>query len=278
MGSSGGYNIPMKYSAQIDRLLEYLRSLDSVVLALSGGLDSVLLAKAVSLSGIRAVAVTGRSATTPRRDLQDAISYTGQFGMEHRVLASGEMERDEFTSNPPERCYYCKDTLFSMLDNIRQAEGYACVIDGGNRDDLEDYRPGRKAAKAHGVRSPLMECGFSKLDVRMAARKLELPISSKPSSPCLSSRFAYGVRITQEGLLRVARAEDYVRELLGVEELRVRDLGGRASVEVAHEHIAMLDRLSAHMRSRLLGLGFSDVVIDAEGFRSGKLNEALGDD
>lgn len=262
----------------MERLLEHLVSLGSVVLALSGGLDSVLLARAVSLSGIRAVAVTGRSATTPRRDLEDAISYSGEFGLEHRVLASGEMEREDFLSNSRDRCYYCKDTLFSILDNIRQVEGYAYVIDGGNMDDLEDYRPGRKAAEAYGVRSPLMECGFRKFDVRMAAHMLKLPISSKPSSPCLSSRFAYGVRITPEGLLRVARAEDYVRDLLGVDELRVRDMGGKASVEVASGYVEALGRFSAQVQSRLLGLGFNDVVIDPEGFRSGKLNEAPGHD
>ena len=198
-------------------MIDYLGNLKSAVLALSGGLDSVLVAKALSMSGTRALAVTGRSETTPLRDLQDAASHANEFGLEHRVVATTEMRREGFVSNPSNRCYHCKDVLFGMLGAIAKQEGYASVLDGSNLDDTGDHRPGMKAAQEHGVISPLLKCQMSKQDVRDAARELGLEIWQKPASPCLSSRFAYGVRITTDGLLRVARAEDYIRELMGID-------------------------------------------------------------
>jgi len=267
----------MSLAPDTSTLLNYLKGLHSAVLALSGGLDSVFLMKALSLSGIRALAVTGSTATTPPRDLMDAIRYSEDFGVKHRVIDSGETARDDFLANPPDRCYHCKDSLFSRLAAIAEKEGYAKVLDGGNLDDLNDHRPGRKAAREHGVLSPLAECGFTKGNIRSAARELGLDIAEKPASPCLSSRFAYGVRITPEGLMRVSRAEGYIRELLGIEELRVRDLGGRASIEVLSDELAGLYTKRALIVERLKLLGFAAVEIDPEGFRTGKMNRALGD-
>lgn len=257
-------------------LVEYLKGLDSAVLALSGGLDSVFLAKALSLSGIRALAVTGRSETTPHRDLEDAIHYASEFGLDHRVPVSLEMFREVFLANSSERCYYCKDALFGQLSIIAKEEGYAHVLDGGNLDDTGDHRPGMRAAREHGVLSPLIECGFTKDDIRSAAQGLGLEIAEKPASPCLSSRFAYGVRITTEGLVRVSRAEDFLRTLMDIDELRVRDMGGRASVEVPEDEVMRLMGMRAQVVERLKMLGYSAVEIDPEGFHSGKMNRAHG--
>lgn len=256
-------------------LVSYLNKLDSAVLALSGGLDSVFLMKALSLSGIRALAVTGSTVTTPRRDLEDALRYAAEFGVEHRVIDSGEMVSEGFLANSSERCYYCKDSLFKRLRDIADDEGYEEVLDGGNLDDLDDHRPGRKAAREQGVLSPLMECRFTKDEIRSAARELGLDISEKPASPCLSSRFAYGVRITPEGLIRVARAEDYIRDTMGLSELRVRDLGGRASIEVPSDRVLDLTEKRALIVERMKLLGFTGVEIDPEGFKSGKMNRVL---
>jgi len=256
-------------------LVLHLKKLDSAVLALSGGLDSVFLMKALSLSGIRTLAVSGSTATTPRRDLEDAIRYSEEFSVEHRVIDSGEMQSESFLANSPERCYFCKDSLFGKLVRIAREEGYKNVLDGGNLDDLQDHRPGRRAATEHAVISPLMDCGFTKEDIRSSARDLGLAIADKPASPCLSSRFAYGVSITPEGLMRVARAEDYIRDTLGIEELRVRDLGGRARIEVPADEVLSLIAKRALVVERLKLLGFAAVEIDPEGFRSGKLNRVL---
>ena len=263
------------YSEKLQSLIDYLGKLDSAVLALSGGLDSVLVAKALSLSGTKALAVTGRSETTPLSDLQDAAMYADKFGLEHRVVATAEMRREGFVSNPSDRCYHCKDVLFGLLKKIAKAEGYEHVLDGANLDDMGDHRPGMKAASEHGVLSPLLECGMSKHDIREAARELGLGIWQKPASPCLSSRFAYGVRITTDGLLRVARAEDYIRELMGIDELRVRDMGSGASVEVPKAEVMNLMSRRAQVVERLKLLGYAKVQIDPHGFESGKMNRAL---
>jgi len=266
----------MSLKPDTSKLLDYLKGFDSAVLALSGGLDSVFLMKALSMSGAKTLAVTGGTATTPPRDLRDAIRYAEEFGVEHRVIDSGETARVDFLANTPDRCYHCKDSLFSRLAVIARDEGYAKVLDGGNLDDLDDHRPGRKAAREHGVLSPLAECGFTKEDIRNAARGLGLEIADKPASPCLSSRFAYGVGITPEGLMRVSRAEDYIRDLLGVDELRVRDLGGRASIEVPYGRLPGLYANRAQIVERLKLLGFGAVEIDPEGFSSGKMNRVPG--
>ncbi len=260
---------------KLTELIDYLTKLDSAVLALSGGLDSVLLAKALSMSGIRTLAITGRSETTPPRDLADAIRHAKEFGLEHRVIESMELRSLEFVSNTPHRCYHCKDALFGQLTEIARAEDYACVMDGGNMDDTDDYRPGRRAATEHGVLSPLIECGFTKQDIREAASSLGLEIAQKPASPCLSSRFAYGVTITPEALIRVSRAEDYVRELLDINELRVRDMGGKASVEVPANEVMRLMSMRARVIEKLKILGYSSIEIDIDGFKSGKMNQVL---
>jgi uncharacterized protein len=260
----------------LDRLIAYLRPLEGgVLVACSGGLDSAVVAGACVRAGLQTLAVTGVSPTTPPWDVADARLVAGHLGLEHRLAETAEMSDPRFTANPPDRCYYCKDTLFTALKAIATAEGYAHVADGSNADDRADHRPGLRAAAAHGVISPLMEAGLTKADARAAARALGLPVADKPASPCLSSRFPYGVPITPEGLSRTARAEAFLRSL-GVTDVRVRDHHGVARIEAP---VALMDALyarRAEVVSHLLSLGYEAVCLDMEGLLSGKLNRSLG--
>lgn len=262
--------------ARFSKLLGLLREAGSAVIAFSGGVDSSFLLKAAKISGIRTLAVTAVSETLPARERDRAVSLAGQLGVEHRVIRTEELKNEAFANNPPERCFYCKDELFGKLEAIAREEGYAAVFDGTNSDDLRDYRPGRRAAGLHGVRSPLADCELSKADIRTMSRQLGLETWDKPSSPCLSSRFPYGTRITEPALRRVEKAEEFLQGL-GLRELRVRDDGSTARIEVREEdmHI-LLDGDNRRLVAReLKSLGYKFVSLDLEGYRSGSLNRVL---
>jgi uncharacterized protein len=247
--------------------------MESAVIAFSGGVDSTFLVKAAALSGIRALAVTGFSPTMPEQDLQDAEEMARSIGIPHRVIESAELEIDDFRKNPPDRCFHCKNELFGRLREIAVSEGYRFVLDGSNLDDLGDWRPGRRAAREHGVRSPLVEAGLAKEDIRSLSRELDLPTWDKPSSPCLSSRFPYGEPITREALKRVEAAERFLRSC-GFREIRVRHYGDTAKIEVKEDDIP--EMLKPEIRIPVIGklraLGYTTITLDLEGFRSGKLN------
>ncbi len=241
------------------------------MLALSGGLDSSLLLWALKQAGVRTLAVTGESPTTPARDLKDAVCIAGELKMPHRIIPTHEMKREEFVHNSPERCYHCKDELFTQLSDLAKAEGYAVVLDGTTADDLTDHRPGRRAAKAHGVLSPLADSGMTKILIRQIAREAGLSVSEKPASPCLSSRFSYGTQITPEGLERVRKSEDYLSGFCSG-AFRVRDTDGSARIEVSPEDMSNIFSKRDEIVSTLKGFGYSIVSLDMEGFESGKLN------
>lgn len=244
------------------------------MVAYSGGVDSAFLLRAVKESGVRAIAVTAKSETMPEREFSEACLTASSIGVLHEVIITGELDNPLFSSNTSDRCFYCKDELFSRLTQKAHEAGYGFVLDGCNVDDLSDYRPGRRAGLKHGVRSPLVEAGFTKKEIREHSRALGLPTWDKPASPCLSSRFPYGTEITKDSLKRVELAEDFLREK-GFSELRVRSRDRTACIEVDVELIEKLleNGLREEMVARLKGLGFLHVSLDLEGFRSGKLND-----
>lgn len=259
----------------VDRLRGLLVSYGSVVVAYSGGADSAFLADvAHEVLGERSLAVLAVSPSLAPAEREDAAGLAAERGWRFREVRTSEMERDAYRRNDGDRCFQCKDALFDALCPVA---GSRQMLLGTNLDDLGDYRPGLRAAAMHGARSPLVDAGFTKRDVREASRARGLRTWDKPASPCLSSRVAYGIEVTPERLDRIARAEAYVRSL-GFRELRVRDHGGPARVEVP---MADVPRLSAEpVRSSvmhaLLALGFDGVTIDPRGLRSGSMNVALG--
>jgi pyridinium-3,5-biscarboxylic acid mononucleotide sulfurtransferase len=195
------------------------------------------------------------------------------LGAEHILLGRSELENPDFVKNPVDRCFYCKDQLFGKLKEIALSKGYRFVLDGSNLDDLGDWRPGRKAALKHGVRSPLIDVGLRKEDIRKLSEELKLPTWNKPSSPCLSSRFPYGTAITLEGLHQVDAAESFLRTF-GFTELRVRYHKESARIELGEAEIPrMLDAsIRAEVNTYMKSIGFKYISLDLEGFRSGRLN------
>jgi pyridinium-3,5-biscarboxylic acid mononucleotide sulfurtransferase len=270
--SSGTAGPEEKFSG----LLSSLSSAESAVLAYSGGVDSSFLLKVMKLSGMRFLAVTAFSGTMPEKDFHDAVSFAKETGVDHLVIHTDELANESFVSNPHDRCFYCKKELFRKLREIAAERGCSHVFDGTNTDDLDDYRPGLKAAALYGVRSPLAESGFSKEDIRRMSRELGLSAWDRPSSPCLSSRFPYGRRITLTGLRQVEKAEEFLRGL-GPQELRVRNHGEIARIEVSEKDMQVLLEPDNRIKitEALKALGFSFVALDLEGYTSGSLNRAL---
>jgi pyridinium-3,5-biscarboxylic acid mononucleotide sulfurtransferase len=261
--------------AKDERLAAILTDLERVVVAYSGGVDSALLAAAAhERLGSNAVAVTAVSPSLAGRELRAATELALSFGWSHRTVDTHEVERDEYARNSGDRCYWCKAELFDVLNPIAE-EMKATIASGTNLDDLGDYRPGLRAASERSVRTPLAEAGLTKSDVRALSAARGLPTADKPASPCLASRFAYGVRVTSEGLQRIDRAEDLLRDL-GFEVLRVRDHGELARIEVPPEAIELVTAQRDIIERELKSLGFTFVTVDLGGFRSGSLNASLG--
>ncbi len=261
---------------KLKKLIEILKDMQSAVLAYSGGADSTFLLKTMQLSDIRTLAVTAASEITPSNDLLTAKSVAEELGMQHRIIKTDELSKEEFVSNTPDRCFVCKDIRFKKLKEIAMSEGYRFVLDGSNSNDLDDYRPGKKAAEKYGVRSPLIEAIFSKKEIREFSQTLGLSTWDKPSSPCLSSRIPYGRRITKEALTRIEKAEDFLRSL-GFHEIRVRDHGSIARIEVEEDKIGLL--LTPERRKiiseKLKSIGYEFISLDLDGYKSGSMNRVL---
>lgn len=267
----------MVIEQKLDILKALLKEMNLAVLAYSGGVDSSLLLRAASeIMGSRLIAVTAVSETYPAGELFAAKEFARSLGVTLKILHTEELASEDFVRNTPERCYHCKSELFAKLRRIADKEGISFVIEGSNTDDLNDYRPGRKAAQEFGLRSPLVEAGFSKAEVRECARMLNLTVWDKPSLACLSSRIPYGTRITPEILHTVQAAEDELRAH-GFRQVRVRHHGEIARIEVTREDFAKLlssDVIEA-ITSALKELGYVYVCLDLEGYRTGSMNEGL---
>lgn len=262
---------------KLAQLQALFNDLDRVLIAYSGGIDSTLVAKvAYDLLGDRALAITAVSPSLLPEDLDDAQEQAAIIGIKHELVETKEIENPNYTSNPINRCYFCKSELHDTLKPIAQERGYPYVVDGVNADDLQDYRPGIQAAKERGARSPLAEIKITKAEVRQISQYLGLPWWDKPSQPCLSSRFPYNETITIPKLQRVGRAEIYLRKL-GWRNLRVRSEGETARIELPPQQIAefVLKTDLEQLVTTFQSYGFLYVTLDLEGYRSGKLNRVL---
>ncbi len=267
----------MNLDEKLSSLKNAIGGLESVLVAYSGGVDSTFLLKVCKdVLGDRVLAVIAESETYPAKEIEAAKATAQQLGASYEVIATAELANDAFASNPPNRCYHCKSELFSKLQGIARQRGLKHVLDGSNHDDIGDFRPGRQAGQELHVRSPLLEAGLTKDDIRRLSKQMGLSTWDKPSFACLSSRFPYGERITTDKLARIDAAEQFLREL-GFPQVRVRHHDTIARIEVPRELLPRLltNGTSDLVARKLKDLGFVYVTVDLLGYRSGSMNETL---
>ncbi len=269
--------IPRTTQTKLRRLRTILKKMGKVLIAFSGGVDSTLLLKtAAEELGPGVLAVIATSETYPEREIKAARDLARRLGVAHRVIKTRELENPAFAENSPQRCYHCKQELFSRLKAIAAKESIPYILDGSNYDDRGDYRPGAKAGQELGVRSPLREAGLTKAEIRLLSRSFDLPTWDKPSLACLASRFPYYTRVEPKTLVQVGRAEDILRKL-GLSQVRVRHHGETARIEILPGEFAKLLSLNtaAEVVRPLKKLGYTYITLDLEGYRTGSLNEPL---
>jgi len=263
---------------KIKKLKQILEKLGKVVIAFSGGVDSSFLLKIAKdvLPKKDILAVTAVSETYTGSELRQAKRFTKKLGIRHKIIFTNELKDENFIKNPIDRCYYCKKELFGTLAEITRNEGSNYVIDASNADDAKDYRPGSRAKKEFKIRSPLIEAGLSKDDIRRYSRRLKLETADMPSMACLASRFPYGEKINKKALKRIESAEDFIKKQ-GVSQVRVRCHNNIARIEVEKENIKIFvnEKICDRITKRLRQLGFKYITLDLEGYRMGSLNEVL---
>lgn len=259
-------------------LQQWLGGFARPMVAFSGGVDSALLAFAARQAhGEQMLAVTVLSPLHTGQEIESATAFAAAYGIPQRLIELNEMQREDFARNAADRCYQCKALRFAEIVKLAASEGFDGVLEGSNADDTFDYRPGARAAKELGVRSPLAELNFTKAEIREAAKAFNLPVWDLPSSPCLATRFAYGFPITQEGLIRVEKAEHFLREL-GLENLRARVLNQQSlKIETAPDQFLMVLQKREQILAYFDSLGFANVSLDLKGYRRGSMNEDVDD-
>jgi len=271
----GGLDLSAELGSKLARICDDLRQMGRVVVAYSGGVDSAFLAYvAAQTLGDNSLAITGVSPSLARAERDAAAALAAWLRVPHRVLPIDELDDPDYAANGPDRCYHCKRHLFAAIALVAGREGYRCVLDGNNADDLSDDRPGRRAGAEAGVRSPLIDHGFTKAEIRAASRAAGLPTAGKPSSPCLASRFPTGVRVTETGLAAVEQAEKALRAL-GVADGRVRYHGDLARVEVPREFWPLVTQEPARsaLLAALRSCGFRHITLDLRYFHEGMNHE-----
>jgi uncharacterized protein len=267
--------LPQVTLEKYNRLITIVQEMGEVVIAMSGGVDSVLLARVANdVLGEKSLAITADSPSFSRRELKEAIQIANKVGIRHQVLPTDEINNPQYAINPTDRCYLCKSELFDQLEFIKSKTGAKWVVFGENADDQDDYRPGTVAASDHNVRAPLREAGITKTEVRMISRFLNLPNWNKPASACLASRIPYGERITAEKLAQIEAAENYLVDC-GFIGMRVRHHGEIARIEVLPDQMGKIIESANLINKEFQKLGFRFVTLDLAGYRRGSFDEGL---
>ena len=259
----------------LERLLDWFEDKERVLVSLSGGVDSALVAYAAkSKLNKNAIAITADYKTLSSEELDSAKNIAHEIGINHKIIEYSELDNENFVKNDKKRCFYCRDELSNKLLEIAHSLEINTVVDGTQSDDMVDYRPGIDALHGHGIRSPLLETQFTKDQVRKTAKSVGLSIFDKPSNSCLASRIPWGQRVTAEKLARIEMGEKIIKQKIGIQQVRVRDINGIARIEVERENLQLLNDpdMKNEIFLKLTMIGFSQVEIDPDGYKSGKLN------